>query len=119
MKRPWLLPVAVAAAWGACQISPIFAVSLGVIMVNDPQGHPIVRLFLDVGAGALFVTAALFLPEIAIAMAVLPMADLMNRFADSVQRHLCEEGEDHTCSELEWHPVMVPEPGLELSASLR
>lgn len=116
MKRTWLLPVAVCLTVGAVWLSPLFAVTLGVIMVNDPEAHPIVKMLLDIGAGLALVGIVLLVPELAIALALLPVADLLNRFVDLVLFHKEEmEPEERTtsCQEL-WEQQPC---GAELSAS--
>jgi hypothetical protein len=116
MKRPAVLPFAVGLSVLMAWLSPVLAVSVGVVMVNDPEGHPLVRMLLDVAAGAALVSTAFFLPELAIMVAVLPVADICNRFVDSVLRHVEEAERTTTCWEL-WEQAAERESGLVPSAS--
>lgn len=88
LKRPAVLPVAAAAATGLAFISPWFAAGLAAVMVNDPGAHPVIRMGWDVLAIAAVMCTVALTPWAAIPLAVLPVADLMNRWADSVQAQL-------------------------------
>lgn len=84
-KRPLLVPVAGLAAVGITLLSPIFAASLVAILINDPLGHPLVRMGLDAAGVAVAIVLVLLVPWLGIPLAALPLADLSNRFIDQVK----------------------------------
>jgi hypothetical protein len=93
-------------------LSPIFAASLVAIVVNDAAAHPVVRMLLDVAAVSGAVTLVLLLPEMAAALALIPVGDLFNRFLDDVKDEVERiEEEEHVrqravCREA--RPMHVP-----------
>ena len=88
LKRPAVLPVAAGAAIGLAFVSPWFAAGLAAIMVNDPGAHPVIRMAWDILAIVAVMGLVALTPWAAIPLAVLPVADLINRWIDSVQRQL-------------------------------
>jgi hypothetical protein len=95
-KRWWVLPLAAGATVAVAMVSPFFSAGLIALVVNDPEAHPLWRMLLDVGAVGAAVVLVMFVPLLAIPLAVLPIADVMNRWLDSVVRHYEElEREDN------------------------
>lgn len=89
-KRPKLLPLAAMLAVGAGFLSPFFAGGMVAVVVNDPEGHPIVRMVWDIIAVTCAMSLVVFVPWVGILLAAMPIASLLNRFLDSVDRRLAQ-----------------------------
>jgi hypothetical protein len=114
LKRKKLLPLAVGLAFLAAWVSPLFAAGLVVALFDVPGEHRLLRMMLDIGVVALAMLMVTVVAEMAVVLAVLPIADLLNRFTDSVQHHV-EELDAVEAKEAE--PCLEAEPSFGLVPS--
>ena len=103
-KRPAVLPFAAALAVGAGFLSPFFAGGMVAVVVNDPEGHPIVRMAWDIVAVSIAMSFVVFVPWVGILLAAIPIASLANRFLDSVDRRLASYEAEET-EECRWQQL--------------
>jgi hypothetical protein len=85
LKRWYLLPVAAGTAIGIAMVSPVILGSMIALMVNDTEAHPCVRLVIDMAAVGVAISIALAAPAAVVALAIVPIADLINRWVDEVR----------------------------------
>jgi len=92
------MPIAAGVTAGIALLSPFFAAGLVAIMVNDPGAHQLWRMLLDIVAVSAALALTAFVPILALPLGAIPIADLMNRWLDQIQRHYQElehEAEAH------------------------
>lgn len=87
LKRWWVIPIAAGVTAAISLLSPMFAATLVAVVVNDPEGHQLWRMALDIGAVSGAVLLVSFVPILVFPIAMLPIADVMNRWVDAVIYH--------------------------------
>lgn len=92
-KRQWTLPLSAGLTVAVVMLSPVFAATLIAIVVNDPEAHPLMKLLLDIAAITAAVSLVSLVPLLALPIAGLPIADLLNRWMDRVSFYYEESNE--------------------------
>jgi len=111
-KRLWVLPLAVAAAVAIGMFAPFVGAGLTALVINDPDAHPFIRAILDSGAVAAAVLLVIWIPLLAIGLAMLPLADILNQWLDRVQWYRDEDNGEEACEK-----AHLSQPVLELPST--
>lgn len=83
-SRPWVTPAVVIMSVTAGLVSPMLTAMLVTLTIDDKDGHPITRLLMDAISAAGALAAVVYMPLLAIPLAMIPIGDLLNKWVDRV-----------------------------------